>query len=323
MSARAKTIAGIALLVTSVASIARADLSSVPAKTTLRLHLRERIASNVTKVGSRFAFAMVEPVVVAGTTIVAKDALGQGTVLVAGHAGTQGHEGDLTLRFDSVSTVDGRRLVFDDQRARINGRNRKAASFFGGFIPFVGMGAGFIRGADIAIEPTTVIENVLERSAAIVASIPPELPSAAPGTGAAATPGPPTVDRPPTSIDRPPSATRRRARALHPRRRRESARSPRHALRSRLQRSEVLGKRRYVRCGQPIGSLHRVVEIASHLHVQPHLDAGSDRIADANRHGGRQGAFAAKKRLDVGKRHPDVRRECGRFDREPLQKLFA
>ncbi len=318
MSARAKTIAGIALLVTSVASIARADLSSVPAKTTLRLHLRERIASNITKVGSRFAFAMVEPVVVAGTTIVAKDALGQGTVLVAGHAGTQGHEGDLTLRFDSVSTVDGRRLVFDDQRARINGRNRKAASFFGGFIPFVGMGAGFIRGADIAIEPTTVIENVLERSAAIVASIAPELPSAAPGTGAAATPGPPTVDRPSPVGNASPSASAAPALDVG-----ESARSRRHALRSRLQRSEVLGKRRYVRCGQPIGSLHRVVEIASHLHVQPHLDAGSDRIADANRQGGRQGAFAAKKRLDVGKRHPDVRRECGRFDREPLQKLFA
>jgi hypothetical protein len=137
----------------------------VPAKTPLNVHLTAPVSSNGSKSGSTFTFVTVDPVVVNGQTVVAAGATGTGTLILAGHAGYNGHEGDLTLRFDSVPTVDGQVLQFDDQRVEINGRNRKVVSFLAGFVPYVGLAAGFIRGNEMSIAPTTVIHTVTKKDA--------------------------------------------------------------------------------------------------------------------------------------------------------------
>ncbi|MBD5606476.1 MAG: hypothetical protein IAI48_15505, partial [Candidatus Eremiobacteraeota bacterium] len=80
-------------------------------------------------------------------------------------AGSQGHEGDLTLRLDSLHTADGRTFSFDDQRFEIDGRNRKIVSGLLGLVPYAGVGARFIRGSDVRVDPSTPIETVLLRSA--------------------------------------------------------------------------------------------------------------------------------------------------------------
>jgi len=137
----------------------------VPAKTPLNVHLTAPISSNGSKSGSTFTFVTVDPVVVNGRTVVAAGATGTGTLILAGHAGYNGHEGDLTLRFDSVPTVDGQVLQFNDQRIEINGRNRKVVSFLAGFVPYVGLAAGFIRGSEMSIDPATIIHTVTKKEA--------------------------------------------------------------------------------------------------------------------------------------------------------------
>jgi hypothetical protein len=163
----AVTMLTVALGALSMTSLARADETTVvvPSKTTLAVHLTEAISSNASKSGAPFSFVTVDPIVVDGKTVVAAGAMGTGTLILAGHAGNNGHEGDLTLRFDKVAMVDGTMLDFNDQRIEINGRNRKVMSLIGGFVPWVGLGAGFIRGSEIHIDSTTVIHTVTLRPA--------------------------------------------------------------------------------------------------------------------------------------------------------------
>jgi len=172
-------------ILASALALADATLPLVPAQTTVRFHLTAPLSSKDGKAHAAFAFVMAEPIVVDGRTIVAKDAAGSGTVLVDGHAGNSGHEGDITLRLDTVAAADGRTLVFDDQRVAINGRNRKIISAAAGFIPIVGFGSFFIRGSDVEIAPTTVISTVLGKPAHEVEPSP--QPSASPEPSATPT----------------------------------------------------------------------------------------------------------------------------------------
>ncbi len=148
--------------------VARADDSNepvMPAGTHVRFHVDAPISSNDSKTGDTFAFVLLAPIVLVDRTIRVEGTTGSGTIFLAGHAGSQGHEGDLTLRLDSLHTADGRTFTFDDQRFEIDGRNRKVVSGVLGLIPYAGVGARFIRGSDVRVEPTTPIETVLLRSA--------------------------------------------------------------------------------------------------------------------------------------------------------------
>jgi len=149
----------------------------VPAETVLNFHIVQQLSSDKSKTGQAFQFVMDEPVIVNERTILAAGSIGDGTLILAGHAGTSGHEGDLTLRLDSIATTDHQRLLFDDQLLRINGRNKKIASAALGFVPFVGIGARFIRGDDVLIQTTRPIVTVLERDASTLAAQPSPVPA--------------------------------------------------------------------------------------------------------------------------------------------------
>jgi len=151
----------------------------VPAHARLRFHVLAPVSSASTRTGESFTFAMLDPVFVAGREVVARGAVGHGTVSLSGHAGSQGHEGDLTFRLDDVAAVDGRDVRFDDQRFRINGRNRKVASGVLGFVPYVGLASMLIRGSDVHVDPAQPIETELARDAPIVPA-PTSEPRAAP-----------------------------------------------------------------------------------------------------------------------------------------------
>jgi hypothetical protein len=150
------------------------DGEMLPAKTTLHFHLLQPLSSDKSRTGQRFSFVLTESLLAGDTILVPKDTVGMGTLLLAGKAGTSGHEGDLTLRLDSIPTVSGRQLIFDDQRMRINGRNLKVASGVLGFIPWAGLGARFIRGSEISIDPQTPLTTVLDRNAVTLRPLPPE-----------------------------------------------------------------------------------------------------------------------------------------------------
>jgi hypothetical protein len=141
----------------------------IPPGTKLTFHVTAPISSvkNTTKSGSTFQFVMIDPVVVGGETIVSQGAQGTGTVLLSGHAGNEGHEGDITLRIDTVAGTDGRLIAFNDQHFEVNGPNRKVASGVLGFVPFAGAGAFFIPGKDITIDQNTPINTVLLQAATV------------------------------------------------------------------------------------------------------------------------------------------------------------
>lgn len=150
------------LIAALVASAARAPLPvTLPAGTSIRFHLVRPLMSDRSKSGQPFSFVLLAPVTVAGRVLVANGAVGSGTVVLAGHNGTSGHEGDLTLRLDALPAVNGTRVTFCKQQLRINGRNRKVMSGVLGFIPFAGLGALFIRGSEVRISTSTPIETVL------------------------------------------------------------------------------------------------------------------------------------------------------------------
>lgn len=143
----------------------------VPAGTRLRFHLDEPLSSDGSKTGQHFTFTMLDPVTVDGATVVTANAHGDGTVVLAGRAGTSGHEGDLTLRLDSIATPNGNRLTPDDEQVEINGTNHKVASAVLGFVPWVGLGAIFIHGHQIRIGTDTPVLVVIKNSAMVTSQV--------------------------------------------------------------------------------------------------------------------------------------------------------
>ena len=142
-------------------------VSGVPPGTRIRFHVDAPLSSATSKTGETFAFTLLDAVHTTGERVIPAGTKGSGTLVLAGHAGSGGHEGDLTLRLDTLDLGDGHTLHFDNQRFEVNGRNRKAASSILGFIPIVGYAAMFMRGNEVRIDPATPIETVLERSALI------------------------------------------------------------------------------------------------------------------------------------------------------------
>lgn len=148
----------------------------IPAKTALRFNVTQQLSSEKSTTGQRFDFVMLDPIVVDGRTVVAAGTTGHGTLLLAGHAGNAGHEGDLTLRLDVIPTVDDRQMIFADQLLRINGKNKKIMSGVLGFVPFAGLGARFIRGQAVVIEPDQPIQTILDRDASTLNALPAPVP---------------------------------------------------------------------------------------------------------------------------------------------------
>jgi hypothetical protein len=175
----------------------------VPPGSRIRFHLDGPVSSNGSKAGQRFDFTMLDPVIVGSQTVVLAGAHGEGTILVAGHAGNQGHEGDLTLRIDEVATPNGDWLAFDDTSVEINGTNRKVAAALLGFVPIVGTGAFFIRGRDITVGTEVPVLIVTKNPATVTDRLDAALPSPAP-TAPVHPPATPTAS--PTAPPQTPSA---------------------------------------------------------------------------------------------------------------------
>ncbi|MBD5655448.1 MAG: hypothetical protein IAI50_09785 [Candidatus Eremiobacteraeota bacterium] len=182
-------VAMLVALVTCTSAAADTAPQTVPAGTKIRFHLTAPVSSDRSRTGQTFGFVTIDPIVSGGSPVVAAGSSGSGTVYLAGHAGTSGHEGDLTLRLDSIPTTDGRFISFADQRFDINGRNRKIQSGVLGFVPFVGIGARFIRGSEVRVDADTPIDTVLLRDATI-GSAPPAPPAPPPSVTISSSPTP-------------------------------------------------------------------------------------------------------------------------------------
>jgi hypothetical protein len=164
-------LAAVLLATASIgASFDDSSANAIPAGTRLTFHVTAPISSSESKTGQPFAFVLSAPITAGPRSIPVDGTTGLGTIFLAGHAGTSGHEGDLTLRLDSLRTSDGHVVTFDDQRFQINGRNRKIVSGVLGLIPYVGIGSHFIRGSEVRVDPATPIETVILRPARLMSA---------------------------------------------------------------------------------------------------------------------------------------------------------
>jgi len=141
-----------------------------------RFEIATTLSSNESKTGDTFSFLLLDPIATDGCTLPANGSKGSGTIVLAGPAGIHGHEGDLTLRLDSLLTPDGRLVKFDDQLLEINGGNKKVEAGALNVIPDVGIAANFIRGKDVRIPANTPIATDLLHPA-IVRKAPSPAPS--------------------------------------------------------------------------------------------------------------------------------------------------
>ena len=151
----------------ALATVAPVELDTIPAGTKIAFSLLKPVSSQTSVSGSRFAFVMLAPIAIDGRTVVPENAVGLGTLVLAGHAGSQGHEGDLTLAIDSIRTPSDALVTFGAERYRINGRNRKIASALLGFVPYVGFGSRYIRGSEIVLAAGEPVNAVLQQPATV------------------------------------------------------------------------------------------------------------------------------------------------------------
>lgn len=163
----APAVSAAPVVVPSPAAATSTVASGLAAGTRIRFHLDAPLSSATSKTGETFAFTLLDPVQTTGGRVIPSGTKGSGTLLLSGHAGSGGHEGDLTLGLDTLDLGGGQTLRFDNQRFEVNGRNRKAASTIFGLLPIVGYAAMFMRGSDVRIDPSTPIETVLARPALI------------------------------------------------------------------------------------------------------------------------------------------------------------
>jgi hypothetical protein len=140
----------------------------VPAGAHVRFRLDAPLSSMQSSTGQHFTFTLLDPIQLGGSPVANAGARGNGTVLLAGHAGAGGHEGDLTLRVDYVQTPNRYELFFNDGRFEVNGTNHKIASGVLGFVPYAGLGAHFIRGREIVIGTDTPVLFVSTRPVTVM-----------------------------------------------------------------------------------------------------------------------------------------------------------
>ncbi|HTW83190.1 MAG TPA: hypothetical protein VMD91_03855 [Candidatus Sulfotelmatobacter sp.] len=135
----------------------------IPGGTPMKVVLTAQIASNTAHTGDTFQFKAQHDVVVDGWVVIAKGALGTGTVANAESAAGNGHPGKLALKFDWVYGVDGEKVALSDVPAQQDGEGKKGAASTATIASYVLLGPlglfahNFVHGHDVIVKPDQAI----------------------------------------------------------------------------------------------------------------------------------------------------------------------
>lgn len=135
------------------------------------VHLTSLLSSHDAQTGQKFSFVVAEDVTSGGAVVIDKCTAGTGTVLLAGKHGINGHEGDLHLRFDSLTEPDGTIVPLDPTEQDFAGKDRKALSFFT---------TRWINGDDVEIKTDQVLEVSMVGDTPHAPATPPSCPTPEP-----------------------------------------------------------------------------------------------------------------------------------------------
>lgn len=119
----------------------------IPPSVSTRIRLNQTISSATSRTGRNFTFTVVDPIRIGRRLVSRAGSRGSGYIVLAGHSGSGGHEGNLTLHIDTIPTVNGNILACDEQ-FEMNGRKRGLLTSALGLVPIAGIAAGFIQGSN-------------------------------------------------------------------------------------------------------------------------------------------------------------------------------
>ena len=131
---------------------------AVPGGTPLKVMLTEQIASNSAHAGDRIHFKVVDDVSVDGWVVVARDAIGEGSVVSAEGAGGNGHPGKIQLQFDWIYGADGLKIRLSDVASNANGDAAKGAASTAAIASYLVLGPlglfahNFVHGKDVVVK---------------------------------------------------------------------------------------------------------------------------------------------------------------------------
>lgn len=130
----------------------------LPGGTTVTVALTDKISSSTAKVGDTFGVRVSEDVIVDGYVVIAKDAGGQGEVMVVDRAGAHGHAGSLGVKIDWVYALDGDKVRLSSQNKTDQGENKAGASSTMTILSWALLGPvglfahNFVKGHDLEID---------------------------------------------------------------------------------------------------------------------------------------------------------------------------
>lgn len=131
---------------------------NLPAGTQVQVQLTQQISSGTATAGQRFAFQAAAPVVIGNRVLIAKGALGTGSVVSVSKA--QGKSaGKLTLAFNRIHTVDGG-TVWLTQDSKMKGNSEKGKASTATVAATIAMGPiglfahNMVKGKDVSISPS-------------------------------------------------------------------------------------------------------------------------------------------------------------------------
>jgi hypothetical protein len=137
---------------------ASATQVNLPAGTRVQVRLTQPISSGTATAGQRFAFQAAAPVVVGNRVVIAKGALGTGSVVSASKA--QGKSaGKLTLAFNSIHSVDGGTVALTVDSS-MKGNSEKGKASTATVAATIAMGPiglfahNMVKGKDVTISPS-------------------------------------------------------------------------------------------------------------------------------------------------------------------------
>ena len=131
---------------------------TVPGGTPLKVSLVEPISSNTAHAGDKIHFKAIGDVTVDGWIVIARDAVGEGSVLSAEGAGGNGHPGKIQLQFDWIYGADGLKIKLSDVAASANGDAAKGAASTAAIASYLVLGPlglfahNWVHGKDVTVK---------------------------------------------------------------------------------------------------------------------------------------------------------------------------
>jgi hypothetical protein len=131
---------------------------TVPGGTPLKVSLIEPISSNSAHAGDKIHFKAIDDVTVDSWVVIARDAVGEGTVISAEGAGGNGHPGKIALQFDWIYGADGLKIKLSDVASNANGDAAKGAASTAAIASYLVLGPlglfahNWVHGKDVTVK---------------------------------------------------------------------------------------------------------------------------------------------------------------------------